>query len=177
VIAVSLLAAGLVLGGPLFSLGLGFGLLVWRYRGRKPVAGPIRPVLLMLLVELRSGYSVLAALQSVATRFPHHRELRAVATMATVAGLDRAVDVSNGEVRVLMAHLTRASARGASAADAVRRMLDSDVAREKAQRLNRARALPVRLMVPLALLVLPGVVLLAYGPILVSLIQDLAIPF
>jgi hypothetical protein len=38
------------------------------------------------------------------------------------------------------------------------------------------RALPVRLMIPLTLLILPGVVLLSYGPTILSLLEGLVVP-
>jgi hypothetical protein len=56
-------------------------------------------------------------------------------------------------------------------------MLDSDLAREKAERLARTRSLPVQLMVPMSLLLLPGMILVSYGPSLVALVDDLAAPF
>jgi hypothetical protein len=177
VIALVIGAAGFVLGGPVLGLALTGGWMAWVARPRKKKSPPVRPVLLMLLVELRSGLSVLAALRSVAGRFPDYQDLAVATSMASVAGVDEAINASRGEVKVLMTHLARASASGGSAADAVRRMLESDFAREKADRLARARALPVRLMIPVTLLLLPGVVLLVYGPTIVSLIDDLAIPF
>jgi hypothetical protein len=51
--------------------------------------------------------------------------------------------------------------------------MDEDLARERAKRLAKARSLPVRLMIPLTLLVLPGLVLLLYAPSLVQLFDDL----
>jgi hypothetical protein len=56
-------------------------------------------------------------------------------------------------------------------------MLESDVARERSERLARTRALPVRLMVPVTLLILPGVVILTYGPTLIKLLNDVVVPF
>lgn len=176
-IALSLGSAGVVLGGLPLGLLIALGWLAWERRPQRTGKPAFRPILLMLLVELRAGLSVLAALHAVAGRFPDHRDLVVAVRLASVIGLERAVDKTTGQTRVLMAHLARANASGGSAADAVRRMLDSDIAREKANRLARTRALPVRLMLPVTLLLLPGVVLLAYGPTLVSLLNDLAAPF
>lgn len=170
-------SAGVVLGGPQLGVLAGLGWLAWERRPRREKIPAFRPVLIMLLVELRSGLSVLAALNAVANRFPGHTDLVVAVRLASVIGIERAVDNTKGQSRVLLAHLARASTSGGSAADAVRRMLDSDIAREKATRLARTRALPVQLMLPVTLLLLPGVVLVAYGPTLVSLIDDLAIPF
>ncbi len=176
-IVVSILAVCLVVGGPLVVVVAGTGMLVWRHRSFRRKSPPLRPVLMMMLVELRSGLSVLAGLQSVSARFPDHRDLAASVRVATVSGLDQAVASANGQVKVMLAHLARALSGGGSGADAVRRMLDSDLAREKAARLARARSLPVQMMVPLTLFLLPGVVLVSYGPTLIALIDDLAVPF
>jgi hypothetical protein len=137
----------------------------------------MRPILMVVLVELRGGRSVLAALQAASARFPEAVELARAMRVAAVAGLPAAVDESRGALHSLLIHLARAQATGASAADAVRRFLEADVARERAVRQARLKALPVRLMVPLSLLTLPGVVLLAYGPTILSLLDGLVVPF
>jgi len=176
-IVVSILAGCLVFGGPPAVVVTAMGMLVWRRRSARSKPPPLRPVLMMLLVELRSGMSVLASLQSVSRRFPDHRALASSVRVATVSGIDRAVATADGDTKVMLAHLARSLAGGGSGADAIRRMLDSDLAREKATRLARARSLPVQMMVPLTLFLLPGVVLVSYGPTLVALIDDLAVPF
>lgn len=174
---VSILAVCLVLGGPIAVLVTGAGMLIWRRRSILRTSLPLRPVLMMMLVELRSGLSILAGLQSVSRSFPDQRTLAASVRVATVSGLDEAVASANGPIKVMLAHLARSLSAGGSGADAIRRMLDSDIAREKAARLARARSLPVQLMVPLTLFLLPGVMLVSYGPTLVALIDDLAVPF
>src|SRR5690606_15919938 len=47
---------------------------------------PLRLVLIVLLVEIGSGRSVLAALQAAAARLPDHRDLPRAARLAAVAG-------------------------------------------------------------------------------------------
>lgn len=148
-----------------------------RYLPRRNRDDELRPILMVLLVELRGGRSVLSALQSAAGRFPDAGELKKAVRVASVAGLTAAVDETKGGLRFLLIHLARAQATGASAADAVRRFLDDDLARERADRQARIKALPVRLMLPLSLLTLPGVVLLAYGPTILSLLDGLVVPF
>lgn len=148
-----------------------------RHLPRRHREGDLRPIMMVLLVELRGGRSVLAALQAASARFPEARDLARVVRVASVAGLAAAVDETRGRLRFLVIHLARAQATGASAADAVRRFLDDDLARERAERQARIKALPVRLMVPLSLLTLPGVVLLAYGPTILSLLDGLVVPF
>lgn len=147
-----------------------------RHLPRRPREDDLRPIMMVLLVELRGGRSVLSALQSASGRFPEAGELKKAVRVAAVAGLPTAVDEARGRLRFLLIHLARAQATGASAADAVRRFLDDDLDRERAERQARIKALPVRLMLPLSLLTLPGVVLLAYGPTILSLLDGLVVP-
>ncbi|HUF95519.1 MAG TPA: hypothetical protein VMO52_05495 [Acidimicrobiia bacterium] len=169
-------SAGLVaLGVP----GLVLSLLIlstYRHLPRRIPTNNLRPVLMVLLVELRGGRSVLASLQAAAVRFPDDERLTRLVRIAAVTGLAAAVDESRGSMRLLLAQLARAQVSGSSAADAVRRFLESDIARERARRLARMRALPVRLTVPLTLLILPGVVVLSYGPTILSLLEGLVVP-
>lgn len=174
---VAVVSASLVIGGPTAAGLVGVGLFLWPRLPRKRNYSSIRPILMMLLVELRSGLSVLAALQRVAVHFPEEEDLARAVRIATVSGLDRAVNISRGPTKLMLAHLGRAMASGGSAADAIRRMLDSDLAREKAERLARTRSLPVQMMLPVSLLLLPGMILVSYGPSLVALVDDLVAPF
>lgn len=149
-----------------------------RFSRRRRLTGEtFRPVLMMLLVELRSGMSVLSALQAVARRFPENTELLRSVNLATVSGMHSAVAVSQGRIRLLFTQMARVQISGASAADAVRRMLEADAARERARKLARTKALPVRLMIPLTLMILPGVVLLVYGPTLIDALGQVMDPF
>ncbi len=148
-----------------------------RMKRRKPHSTPLRPLLMLLLVELRAGQSVLSALRLVSDYFDDDTDLQRVVNVATVSGIHRALDVCSGNLLILMTQLARAQLSGSSAAEAVRRMLESDLARERARRLASTKALPVRLMIPLTLLILPGVVLFGYGPTLVSLLNDVVVPF
>lgn len=168
---------GLALFGPAGALlavsALGGVILRGRLR-RQPE--PTRPILIVLLVELRSGRSVLGALQTAAAVFPSHADLVKAARMATISGLTRAVLVVEGPMRGLLSQLARAQRSGAAVGDAVRAMIEADIAAEKAKRLARSRSLPVRLMVPLTLLLLPGMVLLLYAPSLLRLFDELSGP-
>lgn len=170
-------AAGLVVGGPGLALAIGIVAKLGSLRRLRPISPPIRPVLLVLLVELRAGRSTLAALQQAASVFPAHRDLDLAARLATVKGLTSSVDDCRGEIRTLVAQLARAQKSGSAVADAVRSMLDADIAAERSRRLERARSLPIRLTIPITLLVLPGLVLLLYAPSLLRLFSDLSVPF
>jgi Type II secretion system (T2SS), protein F len=136
----------------------------------------LRPVLIVLLVELRSGRSVLGALQTVGGSFPGHAELRRAVRVATISGLSQASVLMTGELKGVMSQLARAQKSGAALGDTVRSLIEADIAAEKARRVARSRSLPVRLMLPMTLLILPGLVLLIYAPSMLRLFQDLSGP-
>lgn len=174
---VLLSSAGLVVAGPVGAVTALLSGFLFRMRRSREVTVGTRPILMMMLVELRSGHSVLSALQSVSRRFPERGDLGLATRVATVGGLEMAIDSVSGELRTLLIHLLRAQQSGSSAAGVIRRVLETDIAQEKTRRLAWARTLPVRLMVPMTLLILPGVVLLAYGPTLLSTLRGLVDPF
>lgn len=167
-------AVGLMLAGPFGALGgLVIPLAIRRLRSRPDPDPPARLVLLLLLVEIRSGLSVLAALQRVSRALPDYGDLRRVARVATVSGLTVSMAYAGPSLRPIVAQLARSQHSGGALASTIRRLMEEDLARERARRLARARSLPVRLMIPLTLLVLPGLVLLLYAPSLIQLFDDL----
>lgn len=167
-------ATGLVVAGPVGAVigGLTPFVLGRLHTGRRQIPS-MRLVLLLLLVELRSGLSVLAAIQRVAAVLPDHDDLGTVARVATVSGLSSAIPVAGADLRPIVAQLARAQRSGAGLTSTVRRLIDQDLAAERTERLARARSLPVRLMIPITLLMLPGLVLLLYAPALLGLFRDL----
>ncbi len=176
--AVLLTSAGLAFAGP---PGAAVALIVevmlsLRRRRRSGRRKPMRPVMLVLLVELRSGSSALGALQAAARAFPERDDLARCARVATVSGLTEAVATTRGEIRSIFSQLARAQRSGASLSDTVRSMIAADIAAEKSRRIARARTLPIRLMIPMSLLVLPGLVLLFYAPSLLLLFEQLSGP-
>jgi hypothetical protein len=171
----SAVSAGLAIGGmpgAILGLCLGAGLEV---RGRFPrKSSLLRPVLIVLLIELRSGRSVLGALQTVAAAFPADEELVRAARVATISGLSRAALPMKGELKTVLSQLARAQKSGAALGDTVRAMIENDIAAEKTRRVARSRALPVRLMLPITLLLLPGMVLLLYAPSMLRVFEELS---
>jgi hypothetical protein len=165
---------GLVIGGVPGALVGAFLPDVWRRVRQRPEPDPpTTMILLLLLVQLRSGRSVLAALMAVAEAVPKHRGLRIVARVARVSGLTTALPYADDRLRPVLAQLARAQRSGASLSGSVRRMLEVRLAADKASRIARARTLPVRLMIPVTLLMLPGLILLLYAPSLLAMFDDL----
>ncbi len=136
----------------------------------------LRPVLIVLLIELRSGRSVLGALQTVGAAFPAQAEMTLAARVATISGLSQAALLMTGEMKAVLSQLARAQKSGAALGDTVRSMIEADIAADKASRVARSRSLPVRLLLPITLLLLPGLVLLLYAPSMLRLFEDLSGP-
>lgn len=165
---------GLMVAGPLGAVAGAAAPLMWRLvRRRRAPDPPITLVLLLLLVELRSGLSVLAALTAVSVSLPGYESLRKVSRLARVTGLVGALPYADDRLRPVMAQLARAQRSGASLGGTVRQLLESELAADRSRRIARARTLPVQLMVPVTLLMLPGVVLLLYAPSLLGMFGDL----
>ena len=170
-------AAGLAVAGlPGMLLGA-MAVHLWGVRPRQREAPPIRSVLMLLLVELRSGQSALGALQSVSAAFPEYEDLTRGVRIATLEGLTGAVGDTSGEIRGIFSQMARSQRSGAPVLDAVRGLMERDIAAERSRRIERARSLPIRLLVPTALLLLPGLVLMFYAPALLRLLGDLTRPF
>lgn len=134
---------------------------------------PVTVVLLLLLVSLRSGLSVLASLSEVATALPGYKQLQRVSRMARLSGLTAALAYADDDLRPVIAQLSRAQRSGGSLTGTVRRQLDSRLAEERTSRIASARSLPVKLMVPVTLLMLPGLILMLYAPSLLSMFDEL----
>jgi hypothetical protein len=138
-----------------------------------PPEPPLRLVLTLLAVEIGAGQSVLGALQNAAVALPDHVHLSRAARLATVTGLSESVVQAGAQLSPVLAQLARAQRSGASLTATLRRLIDEDLVTERGRRLAKARALPTRLLVPLTLLMLPGLVLLLYAPSLIALYHEL----
>ena len=165
---------GLVVAGPPGAIVGAVAPHVWRIlRHRSEPDPPSTLILLLLLVQLRSGLSVLAALIAVSDAIPDYRSLRTVARVARVSGLISALPHADDDLGPVLAQLARAQRSGASLSGSVRRMLEERLTSDRARRIARARTLPIRLMIPVTLLMLPGLILLLYAPSLLAMFDDL----
>lgn len=141
-------AADVVLLGELVSLGLGAG--------------------------LTFSAALAAAAPEVAP--PLRLEVEGLLRRSRRAGLSSVLTQETGRARRLYRLAARALATGAPLVAAVDAFVHDLRAEERARRLASARKLPVRLLVPLALLILPGFVLMTVGPALVTALERLAVP-
>lgn len=87
---------------------------------------------------------------------------------AKSVGLEKALLDIRGPFEPLCAVVARATVTGSGLASGLRSYIEAAHADEHAKRLVRVQRLPVRLLFPLALLILPGFVLLVMGPVLIE---------
>lgn len=132
----------------------------------------------VLFIALSAGLPVAAALEFAAGEAGpvEAAEVRSVLRSARRHGLAAALTASGGSAGPLFAVLARAQLTGASAARAVASFVDEERMNRRALAAETAQRLPVKLTVPLALLILPGFVLLTFGPTVISTIQRLLAP-
>jgi tight adherence protein C len=103
-------------------------------------------------------------------------ELDRLLRRAAGGGLGRTLAASDGYGRRFYVVAARAVVTGAPLAPAVDGFVREAVAEQRAGRLEAARRLPVRLMLPLALLILPGFVLLTVGPTVLAALERFVLP-
>lgn len=119
-----------------------------------------------LLISVSAGMSLVAALQ-LAVDQVHPllaAELRTLLGDAQRSGLATSLSSASGRGERLYLLLARAQVTGASTAGTLGAFVDERRDAERTISLEAARKLPVKLTIPLALLILPGFVVLTVGP-------------
>lgn len=129
----------------------------------------------VLLMGISSGLSVHGALEHAHGEVSGRvgSEVAVVLKQFRTLGLASALLSVQGAATPLFSQLAGASASGGPAAPVVAAFLHEHVATTRAHRLGQMRKLPVKLTVPITLLILPGCVLLFVGPGFVRGIADL----
>ena len=132
----------------------------------------------VLFIALSAGLPVAAALEFAASEVGpvEAAEVRRVLRTARRHGLSPALAAADGGAGRLFAVLARAQSTGASAVKAAASFVDEERKDRRAGAAEAAQRLPVKLTVPLALLILPGFVLLTFGPTVIATIQRLLAP-
>lgn len=118
------------------------------------------------LVAVSAGLSTLAAIDIAATHLTSEVriEVERLQRSARQHGLAMALGDADGHCRRLFTVLARAQTTGASVAEALAAFVDEERERQRLSTTEAARRLPVKLTIPLALLILPGFVVLTVGP-------------
>jgi len=165
------------------ATGLAGGLLWWRRRlarRRRQAEEAEQEVLVLaelvalgLAAGLPFGPAMAVASEELASDLAS--EVRAVLRAARLFGLESALGASDGVGAGFFQLAARAVTTGAPLRPAIDSFAQQRRGEERAKQLSAARRLPVRLMLPLALLILPGFVLLTLGPALVGALNRVAI--
>ena len=171
-------AAGSVAIHPILPLlvAAGYGLIrsVKRVRtSRDEAAATAGDVVLLadlVALGLSAGLSLRSALERSAPRLGPGigSEIQGVLRSADRSGLAASLAVADGATGRLLGLAARASTTGAPLAPAVAAYSAEERHAAHARAAEAARKLPVRLLVPLALLVLPGFMVLVLGPVIVD---------
>ena len=129
----------------------------------------------LVSLGLNAGLPFLGAVSLASTELSTHlaAEVRDVMRASQLSGSAAALGAATGHSAPLFRLAARAAATGAPLLPAVAGFV-LDARRERqAARIAAAKRLPVRLLVPLTLLVLPGFVVLTLGPALLSGLERL----
>ncbi len=124
---------------------------------------------------LGAGLTFAAALRRAAAEVGPalQSEVTQLLRRANEVGLSSALVTAQGHARALYSLAGRAVATGAPLAAAVASFVSERRRAERARALVAARKLPVRLLFPLALLILPGFVVLTLGPAMLGAVERL----
>ena len=165
---------------PLVGLGWA-GILIRRSRARRRLdRRPWQPDQLgqVLYIALSAGLPVAAALEFAGGEVDAipAGEVRSVLRDARRRGLATALAEADGPARRMFGVLARAQMTGSSTVQAIAGYVDEDRKRRQALAREAAQRLPVKLTVPLALLILPGFVLLTIGPTVIATVERLLGP-
>jgi tight adherence protein C len=132
----------------------------------------------MVSLALSAGLTLPQALQAAGPVINQSlkRDVDLVLRQATRKGLGNALTAGPGPGRPFFVLVARAVVTGAPLGPAVDSFVREAAAERRASRLEAARRLPVRLMLPLALLILPGFVLLTVGPTVLAALERFVLP-
>ncbi len=131
-----------------------------------------------LVVGAAAGLSLQGSLERAraAVGAGERAELEGLLRDARYLGLAAALGRSKGYASPLFDRLARAQVSGAPLAETVAAFAAEERETRRAARIESARKLPVRMTIPLALLVLPGFLLLTAGPAAVGSFQRMLGP-
>lgn len=172
------LAGAVIVGRPLFGL-IPIATLIWNKRvHRVPDRIDEQQALAarIVLIGLTAGLPLLATLELAAGRTTGAvaGELTLLTRRSRREGIAQALTRWTGpNTTSFLTRLAMAAASGAPMLEAVASYLAELRLERRTKALEKARRLPVTLMIPLGLLILPGFVLLFVGPILLGSLVEL----
>ena len=173
-----ILAAGVLTAfilSPLLGVGISVGTAIWavtRHRSRSSEPGDDEAVLAELTsLGLSAGLTFSAAANAAATAVPGEASSRFRRVLRIGGGTDGNTADDDG----LMTVVRRALTTGAPLQPAVSGYATTLRNEERSRELNAARRLPVKLLFPLALLILPGFLILTIGPAVLGSLERLGL--
>ena len=158
---------------------------LWRTLPRRGAWG--RPTSTRDVAETAAGALVVAASSGLSLRgslelmgevlgTPGRTEVAALLRNAHGIGLSAALVRATGSLAPLFERVARATMSGAPITATIAGYLAEARGLRRAARLEAARRLPVRLTIPLALLILPGFVLITAGPAVIHSFETMLGP-
>ncbi len=159
-------------------LGVAVGGFIYRKRRRPGVADADVALLAELVsLGLSAGLSFSEALTNGAAHVtpPLRTDVEAAMRAGRGPGLSVALEGAGGPARPLYRAAARALRTGAPVDDAVRRLVEELRAEERTRAQEHARRLPVKMLFPLALLILPGFLVLTIGPTVLAALDRFAL--
>lgn len=158
---------------PALGIWAGHSRLRQRRSNRTDISADVTVLAEVVGLGLSAGLTLSQAL-GAARRHVHPElagEVDGLLRRAAAGGLAQALSTAEGHGRRLYAMTARAVVTGAPLAPAVDSFVREAVAEHRSRRHEAARRLPVRMMLPLALLILPGFVLLTVGPTVLAALE------
>lgn len=137
-------------------------------RRRRRTGDPLLEFSRLLSVCLSAGLPLTAAMEVAGEEVEVGDEVRNILRNARGLGMGRALLASGGELSALTGQLARSHLSGAPVQDAVRAFVATRRAEHRFKALETARTLGVKLIVPVALMLLPGFIFLVFGPTVVE---------
>ena len=175
-----LAASALGWRGPV-AVGLWWILGAWRRR-RAPrnaaVDGDVDQLAALVLIALSASHTLAGALDAAPAEVGGFvgSEAADLLRRSRLVGLSRALAETEGALSPFTLQLARAQVTGAPMVGAIGAFLDTRRAAMRSGLMESARTLPVRLIVPVALFLLPGFVVLVMGPFVADQVADLTMP-
>ena len=160
------IAVGLVLGGRR----------LWRRRRRTDLPADLVDFVTLLSIAVGAGSNLPTGLELACREVGGsvRTEVEDLLRRSRLRGLAPALLEADGALGPLAGHLARAQVSGASVANALETYVATMRADERARHAERARTLPVRLIIPVSLLLLPGFVALVLGPVILDQVGGFA---
>ena len=158
-----LVTLGLLVGGPRVAVLARRRYQDWRSRRDHAPQEDERLLAELTALGLSAGLSFSAALEAASTHLSsdYAAQVRRALRVPSRVGED---NVAKG----LLALVDRALVTGAPLLAMIEGHLSTLRRNERAAAIERARRLPIRLLFPLALLILPGFIILTVGPALIA---------